>query len=116
MTEVVAPPASPYKGLAPFEDSELDATFFFGREREREIIAANLMAYRLTVLYGASGVGKSSVLLAGVVYQLRRKALENKERLGHPQLAIAAFSGWSGDPVKELLTEVHRELTKVFGD
>ena len=25
---------SPYKGLAPFEDSELDALLFFGRERE----------------------------------------------------------------------------------
>jgi WD40 repeat protein len=116
VTEVVAPPASPYKGLAPFEDSELDATFFFGREREREIIAANLIAYRLTVLYGASGVGKSSVLRAGVVYQLRRQALENKELLGHPQLSIAALSGWSGDPVAELLGDVHRELMRVFGE
>ncbi len=116
MTEVVASPASPYKGLAPFEDSERDAMLFFGREREREIITANLMAYRLTVLYGASGVGKSSVLRAGVVYQLRRLALENKERLGHPQLAVAALSSWSGDPVGELLTEVRQELVMLFGD
>ena len=36
---------SPYKGLAPFEDSELDALLFFGREREREIIAANLVRH-----------------------------------------------------------------------
>ena len=28
---------SPYKGLAAFDDSELDALFFFGREREREV-------------------------------------------------------------------------------
>ena len=27
---------APFKGLAPFEDSELDALLFFGRERERE--------------------------------------------------------------------------------
>ena len=27
-------PDSPYKGLVPFEDSELDALLFFGRERE----------------------------------------------------------------------------------
>jgi WD40 repeat protein len=116
VTEVVATPASPYKGLAPFEDSELDAAFFFGREREREIIAANLMAYRLTVLYGASGVGKSSVLRAGVMYQLRRLAFENKERLGHPQLAVAALSEWSGDPVAELLSEARSELVRVFGE
>ena len=57
---VVRSPPSPYKGLAPFEDSELDALLFFGREREREVIVANLLASRLTVLYGPSGVGKSS--------------------------------------------------------
>ena len=27
--------SSPYRGLAPFEDSELDALFFFGREHDR---------------------------------------------------------------------------------
>ena len=61
----------PYKGLTPFEDSELDVLFFFGRERERELIEANLMASRLTVLYGETGVGKSSVLRAGVAHHLR---------------------------------------------
>jgi WD40 repeat protein len=116
MTEVASLPSSPYKGLAPFEDSERDAMLFFGREREREIIAANLMAYRMTVLYGASGVGKSSVLRAGVVYNLRRLALENSERLGHPQLAVAVLSAWSGDPVAELLADVHRELVQAFGE
>ena len=30
-------PISPYRGLTPFDDSELDVRFFFGREREREI-------------------------------------------------------------------------------
>ena len=59
------PPASPYRGLRPY--TEADAAFFFGREAEEEIIAANLLAARLTLLYGPSGVGKSSVLLAGVV-------------------------------------------------
>src|SRR3989442_824432 len=36
-------PASPYKGLAPFEDSALDELLFFGRERDRTVIAANLV-------------------------------------------------------------------------
>ena len=35
------------------------------------MIAANVLAARLTVLYGPSGVGKSSVLNAGVARQLR---------------------------------------------
>ena len=64
---------SPYKGLASFDDSEHDALLFFGRERERDVIVANVLASRLTVLYGESGVGKSSVLRAGVVRELRRR-------------------------------------------
>lgn len=66
---LTAPPAparprtSPYQGLQPF--AERDAPFFFGRDAERTILAANLMAARLTLVYGASGVGKSSVLGPG---------------------------------------------------
>jgi hypothetical protein len=62
---------SPYRGLAPYGDSEDDAQLFFGRERDTEIVVANLIASRLTVLYGASGVGKSSLLRAAVARQLR---------------------------------------------
>ena len=61
---VAAIPLSPFKGLAPFGDSDVDALLFFGRARETEVIAANLQASRLTVLYGPSGVGKSSILRA----------------------------------------------------
>ncbi len=59
----------PYVGLQPY--TEADRDYFFGRQREQRIIASNLYAAPLTVLYGASGVGKSSVLLAGVVPHLR---------------------------------------------
>ena len=51
--------AAPFRGLAPFGDTELDALLFFGRERETEIAVANLLASRLTILYGRTGVGKS---------------------------------------------------------
>ena len=61
----------PYAGLMPFTEEQ--AEFFFGREAEREIITANLMASRLTLLYGPSGVGKSSVLNAGVAHDLRAR-------------------------------------------
>jgi len=89
---VTAPP-SPYKGLAAFEDSDLDALLFFGRERESEVIAANLMAARITVLYGPSGVGKSSVLRAGVAHRLRQE--EGVE--------VVVFSTWTGEPVAALI-------------
>ena len=59
----------PYKGLVPY--GEEDARYFFGRDRERRLISASLRASRLTVLYGESGAGKSSVLAAGVAHDLR---------------------------------------------
>jgi len=92
----VAAPPSPYKGLAPFDDSELDALLFFGREREIEVIVANLMASRLTVLYGPSGVGKTSLLQAGVAHRLRREQ----------HAIVVVFSAWTGDAVANLLDAV----------
>jgi len=88
---VAAPPElrSPYKGLAPFEDSEQDALFFFGRERECEVAVANLLASKLTVLYGPSGVGKSSMLRAAVVRRLRE--LE-------PAAEVIVLADWAVDP------------------
>ena len=81
--------SSPYRGLAAFEDSELDALYFFGRERDSEIVVANLIAARLTVLYGPSGVGKSSLLLASVARALR--ALPEEP-------LVVVFSSWSEAP------------------
>ena len=86
-------PTSPYKGLNAFEDTELDALLFFGRERETEIVVANLIASRLTVLYGPSGVGKSSLLRAAVARSLR----------GLPEKPlVVVFSSWSDDPTVAL--------------
>lgn len=72
----------PYVGLRPFTAAE--RPYFFGRERDQRVIAANLFASSLTVLYGPSAVGKSSVLQAGVVPQL---SLE-------PHTAIVYFATW----------------------
>ncbi len=84
-----AKPESPYKGLNPFDDSEVDALLFFGRERETAIVVANLIAARLTVLYGPSGVGKSSLLSAAVARSLRALA---------EGPLVVVFSSWSDDP------------------
>lgn len=88
--------ASPYRGLRNF--TEEDSEFFFGRERERDIIIANLKAKRIMVLYGASGVGKSSLLRAGVEAALLSAARANMQRLGTPRFIPVVFSNWAGDP------------------
>ena len=92
----VSIPDSPYKGLAAFADSAGDAALFFGREGERETIVANLLADRVTVLYGPSGVGKSSLLRAGVAQQLRH--------LG--DAIVVVHDSWTDDPVAGLVAAI----------
>ena len=90
-------PPSPFKGLAYFGDSEHDWLLFFGRERESEVVAANLMASRLTVLYGPSGVGKSSLLRAGVARRLR--TLVPALAGGGEAAEVVIVDSWRDDPI-----------------
>jgi len=61
----------PYVGLNPF--SAAQARYFFGRAVDSRIVANNVLTRAITVLYGASGVGKSSVLEAGLPATLKRQ-------------------------------------------
>nr|WP_066361316.1 ATP-binding protein [Herbidospora mongoliensis] len=67
---------SPYRGLAPF--GPRDADVFFGREAlTRDLldcVAEALPAAEPLVVVGPSGVGKSSLLHAGLIPALRRTA------------------------------------------
>jgi WD40 repeat protein len=109
------PDLTPYKGLIPFQETDSDVRFFFGREREREVIEANLMASRLTIVYGEPGVGKSSVLRAGIAHHLRAVAKENLEARGEPGLAVVVFDDWRDDPVQALRTAIGEEVTRALG-
>jgi WD40 repeat protein len=115
MTEESLGSAGPYKELDPFE--EKDAPYFFGRTQDRDVIVANLLGSRLTLLYGASGVGKSSILRAGVSYSLRQLAQKRRER-GAPMLAVVTFDAWRerDDPIRALLRAVHKSVGESLGD
>jgi WD40 repeat protein len=104
-------PESPYMGLMPY--SEADAPFFFGREKEIRIVIANLMASKLTVLYGTSGVGKSSMLRAGVVHQLQQTSSQDLARHRPPEFLVVYFSEWSNDPVLGLTNGVRKSIAKL---
>jgi hypothetical protein len=86
--------------------AEEDAAFFFGRKPEQEIIAANLQAYRLTLLYGPSGVGKSSVLRAGVAHHLRQLADHTVAERGTREFVVVVFSSWRDDAVAHLTARI----------
>jgi len=108
-------PPSPFKGLSSFGDSEHDWRFFFGRERESELVAANLMAARLTVLYGPSGVGKSSLLRAGVARRLRSlvPAADGAEVAG---AEVAIIDSWRDDPVAAVAAAAQARLGVPLAD
>jgi WD40 repeat protein len=107
MSKIVDENPYPYRGLAPY--SEKDALFFFGREEKENIIIDNLKTSPLTLLYGESGVGKSSLLRAGVAHQLHREADENRERFKDmPKLAVVIFDEWTKlDTLKNLEESIH---------
>jgi WD40 repeat protein len=115
------PPAtSPYRGLIPY--SEEDWPFFFGRSAEIRVISANLRASRLTLLYGPSGVGKSSLLGAGVVHHLRLIAEHDdamRQRVGagdddpeldRAELAVVIFRAWRDPPLGPLTEAIRVEV------
>ncbi|WP_329100973.1 hypothetical protein OG792_19790 [Micromonospora sp. NBC_01699] len=58
----------PYAGLASLQPR--DAERFFGRERLVDEVRSRLARQRVVVAFGASGVGKSSLLRAGVMPRL----------------------------------------------
>ncbi|HEU0012527.1 MAG TPA: hypothetical protein VFQ45_02525, partial [Longimicrobium sp.] len=104
----------PYKGLVPY--GEEDADYFFGRDGERRIITANLMAHRLTLLYGQSGVGKSSLLRAGVARDLGALAESNVEGAGSPGFAVVVAGAWRDDPLRMLADAVRRAAEPLLAE
>ena len=95
---------SPFVGLDFFVED--DTAFFFGRDAERQRIAGNLRTARLTLLYAESGVGKSSLLRAGVAARLReaehgyapgRVQPVGREAVERLIAEIASAAGGNGD-------------------
>lgn len=62
---------NPWPGLAAFR--EADQEFFYGREAETEELFRLVLRDRLTVLFGLSGLGKTSLLQAGLFPRLRQE-------------------------------------------
>lgn len=117
----VTAPATPFKGLRPY--TAADEAFFFGRDAEAQSICEHLLAYRLTLLYGPSGVGKSSLLAAGVKAQLDEEARGGPGGAAHPEQFTVVFpstraevgdrrDSWRDDPlvaIPEAVREAVRE-------
>ena len=108
----------PYKGLSPY--SQDDADKFAGRTKDIQRIVNSLLARRLTVLYGESGVGKSSVLRAGVIPALEREVKQNIRDDAVPKLAVVIFpsleGNWQEDHLKSLTKQIEKQITMQMGN
>ncbi len=91
-----APVPRPYKFLDYY--TEQDARLFFGREQEVDAICSQILAHRSFILHGRSGVGKSSILRAGLMPKLKAR--------GHLVLVIRSFT----DPVHQMVNSVSEAL------
>jgi len=90
-------PPEPYKFLDYF--THKDSAIFFGRGQETEKLVSLIQTYRLTILYGGSGTGKTSLLQAAVLPQLE----EEKKY-------IVVYARPLGNP----LSEVQEAMSIVF--
>src|SRR5258708_19377632 len=93
-------PATRYPGAQPFSDDALSRKIFFGREREVTELTDQILANRMVVVYGRSGLGKSSLLNAGVAQRLREGYLPLIVRVNDVQDGppASAFQGINAPP------------------
>ncbi|MFY0562901.1 protein kinase domain-containing protein [Archangium lansingense] len=69
------PEGNPYRGLNAFQEEH--RALFFGRRQEVRAVLERLRSTAFVLVTGDSGVGKSSLCLAGVLPRVREGALED---------------------------------------
>ena len=69
----MVPRRTPFKFLDYFEDKQADSVRFAGREQDIAEVVSRALADRTFVLFGRSGLGKTSLLLAGVFPEFRER-------------------------------------------
>jgi HEAT repeat protein len=85
----------PYKGLQPYTETDKDN--FFGREAEKRILIDKILTHKLTFLFAASGVGKSSLLRAAVLPELKQPG-----RMDREPLDVIYYNDWVDNPLNSL--------------
>jgi WD40 repeat protein len=68
----------PYQGLDAFTDKQKE--FFFGRKQVIEEIQQKLHTYGFVPVIGTSGIGKSSVIRAGLIPQLKEESKSESQQ------------------------------------
>ncbi|MFF4272803.1 trypsin-like peptidase domain-containing protein [Streptomyces sp. NPDC001536] len=103
----------PYRGLEPFREE--DAEFFYGREADVRRVTDAVLRHPVVTVVGASGSGKSSLVRAGVLPELRSRGYSvtafRPIRGARPVRALAKALEVEPATVEEGLTETAALLT-----
>lgn len=71
MSSPESPGVNPYVGPRSFDEE--DKRYFFGRDEEERQLTSLLIAHRVVLFYAQSGAGKTSLLRASVIPELKRR-------------------------------------------
>src|SRR5258708_3058672 len=106
-----------YRGPQPY--TELDEDYFRGRTREIDELADLVSRNRLSILTAPSGVGKTSLVLAGLVPFLRRRyeeELHEGDIVFGPTLVCRSWSGSARRPPDKILMDAIRAAVDELED
>ncbi len=107
-----------YPGARSFEDNPIDSELFFGRRAETEEFIHKLLSNRLVVLFGKSGLGKTSLLQAGAFFRLREAhylPLTQGRRLANARVGTGPIRG-NLHPPNPTTTPRHRRRNRPTGE
>jgi WD40 repeat protein len=90
---------NPYFGLSFYREE--DWNWFFGRDTDCNRLITNLLGSRLTLVHAESGVGKSSLLRAGVAHRLHQAA-QSERRIETAIYVPVVLSDWKDNPLNAL--------------
>ena len=103
-------PVAPYPGLRPFLDHE--EILLFGRERQVREVLERLRQTQFVAVIGGSGSGKSSLILAGVVPELRSFGIPGAGDYWVPMVCTPGTNASVADQAQRLNTPITRLARK----
>ncbi len=96
---------TPYPGLRPYQETE--QTHFYGRDTDTATLLEKIPGNRLTLLFAATGVGKSSLLQASILPRLKATNGAN--------LDVVYYNDWVAPPLNGLQQAVRQALQQRHG-
>jgi len=105
----LSPIQSRYSGSSPFQDDDISRILFFGRSTEAEALLHKILVEDLVVLYSRSGLGKTSLLNAGILKPLR-------ERGFFPMICRVYVGNGShqSDPLESIYVSIEQSIAKAL--